>query len=271
MPVPPLDWTALKAKLERAEVHIFDLKEFWDEFVEGGAYPILSQDTPDGRYRIYTLGNIAQIPVDVQQITGDAIQNLRSALDHLAYRLVCVGTDSPGPFNDVYFPLGDRPEKFEARIQAIEKRLKTDAVKALLEIEAYPGGDGEIFWQIDQLNNIDKHRLVLTVSSQNRFHSMAQWEIARIKNQFLGMKDTPEVNDPRMFLKSGIRHLSLQTGDVLGIFPISEVHEDMKFPVEVAFGEPKTVEGKPVIEMLHQAAGQASDILLLFSSKGLFG
>jgi hypothetical protein len=270
MPAPPLDWIALTAKLERAKEHIFKLEEFWRAHIEGGAYPIQSQDTPDVSYRLYSLGSVAPIPADVPLITGDAIQNLRSALDHLAYRLVCVGTDSDGPFDRVYFPIGARPKEFKARIRAIKKCLRPEAEEALAEMKAYPGGSGEIFWQLHQLNNIDKHRLLLTVTSQNRHHSMSPAEIATIRYQFAGpLKDIPEANDPRMFLKAGVRHLSLETGHVLDIFPISQVHKEMHFPIEVAFGEPEVVKGKPVIEMLHQAASLMHNIFMVFSSKGL--
>jgi len=272
MPAPPKDWVALTAKLERANEHLFKLKEFWDGFVDDGAYPVRFQDMPYGKtYRLYYLGAVAPIPADVPLVTGDAIQNLRSALDHLAYRLVCVGTQSSGPFDRVYFPIGERAREFKARIRAIRKCLTPDAVKALTEIEAYPGGKGESLWHIHCLNNIDKHRLLLTVTSQNRFHSMSPAEIAYIRSKFLKpLENVPEANAPKMFLKSGRRQLSLVTGNVLEFLPISEVHENMHFPIEVAFGEPQIVKGKPVLEMLHQVADGIRNIFMTFDQFGLF-
>jgi hypothetical protein len=270
MGAPPKDLIALTAKLKRAKDHIFHLRERWRAFVDSGAYPIIPQDTPDGDYRIYYLGNITPIPSDIPSIIGDAIQNLRSALDHWAYRLVCVGTKSAGPFDGIYFPIADEPNKLEAKIQAIKPCLADDAVKALRDVQAYPRGHSEVLWQIHTLNNIDKHRLLLTISSLNRQHSMSPAEIAKIRHQFLGvLKDIPEANEARMFLKSSARHISLESGHVLGIFPISQVHDNMHFPIEVAFGEPKIVEGKPVIEMLTQAAHLMHTLLMNFDRLGL--
>jgi hypothetical protein len=272
MAAPIKDWIALTAKLKRAEEHIFNLREFWSGFIDAGAYPILSQDVPDRSYRLYYLGSVEAIPADVPLIIGDAIQNLRSALDHLAYRLACIGKQSSGPFKRIYFPIGDDPQKFEAGIRAIKQCLTPAAVKALTEIKAYPRGDGEIFWQINCLNNIDKHRLLLTVTSQNRLHSMAPAEIAKIRYQFAGvLQNVPEINDPKMFLKQGVRHLSLEARHVLDVFPMSEVHENMQFPIEIAFGEPEIVKGKPVVEMLHQAASGIRSIFMAFDSFGLLG
>jgi hypothetical protein len=107
---------------------------------------------------MYYLGSVAPVPTDVPSITGDAVHNLRSALDHFAYRLVCVGTDSPGPFDSVYFPIGERAREFKVRIRAIRKCLQPDAVKALTEIQAYPSGAGQALWHIHKLDIIDSKR-----------------------------------------------------------------------------------------------------------------
>jgi hypothetical protein len=269
MAAPVKDSIALYAKLQWAEEHIFKLKESWDVFIEEDSFPVRFQDTPDGSYRMYYLGPVAPIRVEFPLMTGDVIHNLRSALDHLAYRLVCVGTASSGPFDRVYFPIGGRPDKFEGQIQTLKKYLRPDAIKPLTEIHAYPGGPGELLWQIHQFNNIDKHRLLLTITSQNRLRSMSPAEISKIRTQFIGMKDIPEANDPRMFLKAGVRHLALEANHVLDIFPRSEVHENMHFPIEIAFGEPETVKGKSVVETLHLAAGRVRNIIMRFDNDGL--
>ena len=43
----------------------------------------------------------------------------------------------------------------------------------------------------------------------------------------------------------------------------------MNFLLEIAFGEPKIVEGKPVFELLHQAATVIGGIMLNFDQAGL--
>jgi hypothetical protein len=272
MPAAPKDIVALNSKLERAEHHLFNLKDFWTSFIdEEKAYPILFQDAADGSHRLYYLGSVAPIPADVPLIMGDAVQALRSALDHMAYRLVCVGTASDGPFTDVYFPTAETPDKFEAKIKTIEKRLAPEAVKQLRKVAAYQGGNGEIIWHIDRLNNIDKHRLLPTVTSQNRMHSMSPVEIAKIRRDFLGeLSPVPEALDPKLFLKEGIRHISLEAGHILDIFPISQVHDNMHFPIELAFGQPPIIKGKPVLETLHQASHLIYQLFMSFDSLGLF-
>jgi len=110
---------------------------------------------------------------------GDAIHNLRTALDHLAYRLVSVGP-KPHWRGKVYFPIADSAEEFVSRIGGIKKRLRHDAVKPLAAIKAYRGGAGEILWQLNELDIIDKHRLLLPVDPQNVVHSMSPREVGII-------------------------------------------------------------------------------------------
>jgi hypothetical protein len=270
MPASPKDINALTAKLVRAEEHIRNLREFWNEFREK-AYPIETEDM-SGAYRKYSLGSVAPMPPNIPLITGDVVHNLRTALDHFAHRLVCVGTNDPGPFDFVHFPTGESAKEVKDSIRAISKCLKPDAVEALKKVEAYPAGAGQLLWHIHQLDIIDKHRLLLTVASQNRLQSMSPAEIARIREQFSDtLADIPEANDPFIFLKSGTPSFPLETGTMLAFLPIEKVHDNIHFPIELAFGEPEIVRGKPVIETLHQGAGLVRDIFMRWDKQGLFG
>jgi hypothetical protein len=245
----------LKLKLERAEKHIFDFKVTWDAFVGGGAYPFESEDDPNTGKRIYKLVSTAPIPPDIPLIAGDAIHNLRSALDHLAHHLVSLGPPPTDPREKIYFPIGESAEEFKSRLRGIKERLRHDAVEPLTAIKAYRGAPGEIFWQLNCLNNIDKHRLLLTVSSQNVLHSMSPSEVRDISRNFLGVFPIPpEIAYTALLQQSATPTLDLKAGDILARIPESDVQDKMHFPVEVAFGEPEIVRGKPVIVFLHQAA-----------------
>jgi hypothetical protein len=80
----------------------------------------------------------------------------------------------------------------------------------------------------------------------------------------------PESRDHRLFLTaSQTPSLDLKPGHQLGAFPKSEVQKKMHFPIEVAFGEPEIVKGKPVIELLWQMFQSAQGIIFGFDSAGL--
>jgi hypothetical protein len=259
----PLELTQrLKLKLERADRHLFDLKETWDAFVGGDPYPFRSEDDPHTGDRIYKLVSAGLIPSSIPLIAGDAIQNLRSALDHLAYHLVSLGPSEAGHGDKIYFPIGERAKEFDSRLRQLKKHLRPDAIRPLEAVEAHEDGSGEILWHLHCLNIIDKHRLLLTVSSQNVLHSMSPREVSDISRNFLGVFPIPsEIAHTALLQESETPILDPKIGDILARIPRSDVQDKMHFPFEVAFGEPRVVRGKPVTVFLHQVANRIDGII----------
>lgn len=233
------------AKLEWAEKQVLDLEELWSRCRQ--KYPVKGKlDRKTGKY-VYRLMDAPPLPIEVKLIAGDCIHNLRSALDHLAYRLVCVSTNSIGPFDDVNFPVGDSPKIFKSKLKAIKKRLKPAAIKMLKQIEAYPRGRGKEIWQLHRLNNIDKHRLLLTVTSQNRSRSSSPKIVAGHRRDFLGMSTVPTSRDYRLFQTGITPKINLKAGDILDTIDKADVQPKMYFPIEIAFNEPEIFKDNPVV------------------------
>src|SRR3990172_3595613 len=113
---------------------------------------------------VYHIAGGEDGPPDIARIGGDVIQNLRSALDHLAYQLVLVGTGKPGPFFHVYFPIFDSAPEYKAGKTRQIKGMRQEAIDAIDGIKPYKGGN-DTLWQLHSLNRIDKHRLILTAGS----------------------------------------------------------------------------------------------------------
>jgi len=76
------------AKSERAERHIYDLQREWNTFKESNPYRVIHEDDINIGQRIYRICEVWEIPCRISIIAGDAIHNLRCALDHLAYQMV---------------------------------------------------------------------------------------------------------------------------------------------------------------------------------------
>src|ERR1039457_2779872 len=276
------DWQLLerlRSKVERAEDFIHNLQVFWSAF-KVNAYPVTFKDDTKRGKRIYRLGNIEPIPVDIPWMAGDAAHNLISALDHIAYHLVSVFTGGRGPFTNVYFPVAKnrrhsqfklaRTSEHKAEGGGIIKRLGKESIEAIERIEPYQGGKGFILSYIHQLDIIDKHHMLLTVGSMNRSHTMAPSSIERYKRSGIGWDGmTPEQESVAFMTEAIGVQFPLKTGGKLATVALSEVNENMYFPFEIAFGEPKVIEGKPVLETLHQGAGLIRDIIKDFDRRGL--
>jgi hypothetical protein len=283
MGVAPKAYPVLFAKLERAKEHIVNLQETWRRFADGHGYPVEADDDPKTGYRTYKIGAVAPIPENIPVILGDAVHNLRSSLDHLIYRLVSVYTNGLGPFTHLYFPIGADAVSFEDGLKrasecktkptGVVQRLGPAAIKAIRSIEPYPGGRGELLWQLHKLDILDKHCLLLTVGACNDRQTMSLGQIANLRYLYSRvLDDIPEANDPVVFMDASEKmHFPLKSGYILGTYPKSQMHEKMQFPVEVAFGEPEVLKGKLVVVTLHSMAQAIRDIFIEFDRAGFLG
>jgi hypothetical protein len=68
---------------------------------------------PATRQLIYYVSAVQEPDPELSGIVGDALHNLRSALDHIAYQLVMIGTGQT-PSRRVYFPIWDSQAKYES-------------------------------------------------------------------------------------------------------------------------------------------------------------
>ena len=72
----------VRAKIERAEKHIGDLESEIKSFYESKPYVVGTKRDQQSRRLIYHLVSVRDTPVGVAALTGDVLNNLRSALDH---------------------------------------------------------------------------------------------------------------------------------------------------------------------------------------------
>jgi hypothetical protein len=66
---------------------------------------------------VYYVLSVEPTPESLALIAGDAIQNLMSALDHLAFQMVCNDTeDNPPNPSWIYFPIADASRGDHSRL-----------------------------------------------------------------------------------------------------------------------------------------------------------
>ena len=188
------DWwrdrtSAWWAKVDRAEHHINTLAADIDAFLGSTVYEVLPEpgDQPDET--IYRLRMHLPIPIHFSTIIGDALHNLRSALDCAAYEMARrhVGRDLTEKEElACEFPIRDDPNKLDkffsaggrqALYGAQERQAIRDVQPAWLHDEVASRGVEELrpreesvtydpLWLLSRLSNIDKHR---------RLHLTAWW------------------------------------------------------------------------------------------------
>lgn len=166
--VPELDGCAIK--LARAEGHVQELEsEIKGQF--DGKYTFAVDRGSDGRY-LYRVENLPGIPKRWSAIVGDALFNIRSALDHLAWQLVLL--EGKKPTRRTQFPiLVTQPQDERGRqtpvnvIPALERQDVIDELHRVQPFSEVGPGDNAAqtpLARLAALNNIDKHRLLLTTA-----------------------------------------------------------------------------------------------------------
>jgi hypothetical protein len=158
----------IRVKVARARKHLTELEtEVASEGSKNSTVQCMKTDAQTGKVKPY-FGPLPISSFNVLATAGDVIQNLRSALDHLAYQLAQVGNPHVEPSTLVSFPIAKSPKLYEEMKARKTQGMRQDAIDAIDALEPYKGGN-EKLWFLHGLNNIDKHRLVLTVGLDHLF------------------------------------------------------------------------------------------------------
>jgi hypothetical protein len=252
----------IRPKIERADKHIQDLKAAVRSFLDSQPYKIANKRDLETRKLLYYVVSVDLVPASIATIAGDILHCLRDSLDHLTQQLYLVGTgDGKGYRDQTTFPIMPSAKVFKTELAKRVEGMRQDAVDMIKGLEPYKGGQGEDLWVFNRLNNIDKHRLIVTVGSA--FRSMDIGAVAAQKfNQAFPQIQMPELS---LFMRPADNKFPLKAGDELFIDAAdAEVNEKIKFCFEVAIHEPGVIDGKPLVETLVQFRGRVSGIVDAF-------
>jgi hypothetical protein len=244
-------------KIERAKEHIVNLKSEIGLFIATRPYEITPQRDPQSRRLLYVLTAFREPPERLALIAGDVIQNLRSALDHMAY-LLFIG--SPG-FDEKLssFPVGQTAVKYKSEALGKIKGFREQAINAISAVEPYGGGKGEILWRLHKLNIVDKHRLLITVSG--RYGGFATNSLIDRMFEDAGIQ-SPFESIPPILVRVTSEFSQLKIGAVLfSDLPDAKVNKNMQFGFEIALNELGIFEGKSLVPTLQGIADFVSNVV----------
>jgi len=251
-------------KVERAKKHISDLQVACKAFFDTNPYVIGTYSDLKTRDSVYYLVSDATIPTEISVIAGDTLQNLRSSLDHLAYQLFLIHNARNVSTHRVYFPIAKSLDKYNEQRAVIMKGMGQRALDGLDALKPYKGGN-ETLWRLNQLNNTDKHRLLITVGLTNLAHSMTLTQRRKLERVFVGSHPATPVPELRNVLTTPeIIRCPLKVGDILLSAPESEVEPTPRFHFDIAFSEPQIIEGQSVYLTLHAMANSVENVVLSF-------
>jgi hypothetical protein len=251
----------LRTKVERAKKHVSDVEGQLRGFFDTKPYVIGTKRDPQTRRLIYYLTSVVEPSPLLAATVGDALHNLRSALDHLAHRLVVVGIGRSGPFYYVYYPIFDSATEYEAKKMGQIKGMRQSAIDAIDATRPYKGGNDQL-WMLHNLDKIDKHRLLIAVGSAARSVDLGGFMSRQMADAFPQLGKIPALS---AFFKPADRMCPLKAGDELFIdAPDAKVDQELQFRFDVALSDAGIANGEPVLETLQQMVDLVDNLLITF-------
>ena len=138
-------------KIEWADHRIQDFKRAFAAFKRADPYSLKVDVDPNTRKPLFQITKACPIPPDISLVAGDAIQNLRTALDYLACGLVLWNNQTPTTKTE--FPIFDHAPvtaKDKARFNGKIEGMRQEAINAIWDIHPYQGGDNTL-WRLHQI------------------------------------------------------------------------------------------------------------------------
>ncbi len=239
-------------KIKRAKEHAADLQQQLRVFLDTSPYKVGAKHDTQTRKLVYFVTSAEPIPDCLPLIVGDVLQNLMSALDHLAYQIVCSDTgDNPPNANWIYFPIADDFQKYEAKKGGKMQGARPDTFVAIDALKPYKGGD-DLLWALYRLNNIEKHRLLLTVGSQAAGINLGQLMAGHLGGTFPAAA-VAAFESMNIFLNPADKGFPLRAGFELYIGAVDEKpNPKQQFRFDVVLSEPGIMEGKPLLDTVNQ-------------------
>ncbi|ALQ51456.1 hypothetical protein [Nitrosomonas ureae] len=239
-------------KIDRAKAHAAALRDAVRQFFDTKPYTIGAKQHPATRKVVYYIEQAPAAPDDLPLLAGDTIQNLTTALDHLAYQLVCKDTgDAPPNPRGIYFPIADDQAKYDASKANRLPGASPNTIACIDAVRPYRGGN-DALWRLGRLNNVEKHRLLFTVGSQ-----AAGIHLGQLMSNLAAGSMPPDTvaafAKMDIYINPADKGFPLQPGFELYIGQVNEVADlKQQFRFQLVLHEPGIAEGLPLIETIDE-------------------
>jgi hypothetical protein len=156
-------------KIDRAEKHVAELTKLFSETPPFSF--VVRTNTATGDRSVGSRENKAIVD-GAAGICGDAIHNLRSALDH-AYWEIVSPTASKEEEKQVQFPFRETKPRFDKAVtEGFPNRVSPKFRDAMLGLRAYKeAGGNKTLYLIHEFDILDKHKLLIPTSDYTKFSS----------------------------------------------------------------------------------------------------
>lgn len=247
-----------KLKVSRARKHVAEIESEVAKYLSRDPSAIVVTIDDQSKKHGLLFGQSEAIPFDIALIFGDAIHNLRGALDLLANDLVALNGVEP---KKVYFPFADSGPGLDDQIKDKMRGASESAKDIVRSLKPYKGGN-ILLRALHDLDITDKHidfiaSGVSAATSSFVFERVRSDKPNQIKFEanFGAMRRVPIQGDKRSAEWPGTKVLGKLADQT----------------VRLTIGNNLPLAGSPVIETLHQLVGLVESVIQTFEAHCLTG
>jgi hypothetical protein len=235
-----------RRKLERAKKHISDLKSEMIVFSEERPHEKIIEEDSEPGYKVHKCRLHKKVPDSFAVIIGDAVTNLRAAMDHAVYACaLCNGHTNPR-FGTCRFPFANDSSNFEKAVNgctSVPREIRT----LLAGFNAYKGGN-DALWGLNNVCNRDKHALItpVLIGNENVIVTMRTGDMESPKNPFWN-----------------------NAKDEIELFRTKTENPDYDYAVSVyiTFDRPEPFAAKAIVGILDDLCGVIEGILMTIEAE----
>ena len=162
---------AARLKVQRAQQHISELNQLLNVFRDTDFYRAdINRDIE--AFQSIFIRVTKTLPPETALIVGDALHNLRAALDMVAYETVATITPNFSKLDKVNFPFSDNRQNLigTGPYRAINEAVPEVAAFIADTIKPYETGNRTL-WGLHKLDILDKHRLLIPALQMSAIHT----------------------------------------------------------------------------------------------------
>ena len=232
-------------------------------------YEISKRHESDGlEYAFIAKGN-PNPPLKLAVIAGEVIHHLRSSLDHLIHSLVI--KKGKAPTRNHQFPICDTPQLYkELRRRGYIQGVGPHAYELIEKVQPFqnPTPDDTILAAVRDLNNLDKHRLLVVTTTIMRIGNVIRVGADEALVEKLGTKDKPmEIvglgsTDVKRLDPEGVEIFSIRLSE-----PTPEFFAEAEVEPNVAFQKCGRCELAPLVPTLRRMTAGVTHTISQFRSE----
>ncbi len=236
-------------KIEWAKQHIHNLHTAFEGFQrEGNHRFFLEPNAETGQTDLILHAD--PLPVIILLLLGDAVHNLSSALDHAWNVLARASRDSR---DKLTFPVNESWDHLVATLEKTPIKSSFPEVGRVILDEIAPAKDrkGHNLWAIRQLDNLDKHNLIIPAV------------------QVTGVRDFLAQDDQGSLFAGGSVevHGNGAHMTVASFQGKAELYGNTKPSIDIAFSKDQFIIDQPILPALRQTVQAVSEAVFLLKER----